>query len=669
MTEFLGNAKRLEKSITRRYSIAVLILALLSTGAFYAMKSALSDSESTALVVNISGKQRMLSQHIALDVHRIHVIRFHDARIELDSAVKSLKSRTAEMVSANRRLSSGNLSENHVMPLSTDIREMFFGEMNLAQRVCDYKDLSLQILQADSFEESMKVVDQINRLSEDLLGDLNKVVFQYQKESEERLKFLSEMETFIWLFALFVLMLEVAFIFRPMVRSVSQAAKDEKAMLDSLQDQVELRTIKLEQANQRLMKLASHDPLTGVKNRLTMESEVEKVIDAYKEHQKDFGLVMVDIDWFKKVNDKLGHEYGDFVIKRFASLLEQHVRESDQVYRIGGEEFVLLMNRISLEEVLNKMEQLREHIQSQDFEYTGKHTLITASFGVFQSSRFKNFDFQEALRLADGALFQSKSLGRNLVSLAEQTRSTKTHRIELKKIRLSYEDADFTQLISVDYDIEGLLGYDTDSVLEQNRSIKSFIYEKDWDLLEKIKVNMLDKPIYRLTIRFLDVNHQVIICRLEVSSQAGRYQFCIQNVAELAKSFGDDLLVNNFHAMMDNTKDYIYFKDRNHVFTAASKSLVNLTSVSSREELVGKTDYDVFPTELADEYFILEKEVFSGEVEFSQRFQPTLDNKGNKGWVDNRKYPIKNTRGEIVGLFGIARTISDEDYQKLEHVK
>jgi PAS domain S-box-containing protein len=112
--------------------------------------------------------------------------------------------------------------------------------------------------------------------------------------------------------------------------------------------------------------------------------------------------------------------------------------------------------------------------------------------------------------------------------------------------------------------------------------------------------------------------------------------------------------------MLENTDDYIYFKDRNHVFTAASKSLVSLTSAHKREDLTGKIDYDVFDKELADKYFKLERQIFDGKLKIAQELQPTLDKDGNRGVVDNRKYPIHNEKGNIIGLFGIARILSEQ---------
>ncbi|PLA74489.1 hypothetical protein CYQ88_05250 [Hydrogenovibrio sp. SC-1] len=420
----LEHAKRIERLITRRYLTAVLIIALLSTGAFVALKSALNDSDSTALVVNISGKQRMLSQHIALDVHRIHRERFRNDYSENLYYINSIRSRVAEMVAANKRLSSGSLAENQVMPLSEIVRDMYFGEMNLSQRVNDYTHLALKIIAAETFDQSEKVIEQIDQVSEGLLVDLNKVVFQYQKEGEDRLELISDMETFLLLFTLFTLMLEVLFIFRPMAKSVLNAEKKVSEVLNSLKDQVELRTIKLEQANQKLLEAASHDPLTGVKNRLTMEEDVGDTIQAFKSHQQDFGLVMLDIDWFKSVNDQYGHDFGDAVLVEFAYILEQHVRSSDQVYRAGGEEFVLLMNRISLKELMKRMKSLGDYIQSHSFKSKGKVINVSASMGVFHSSLLSGFDFQLALKLADSALYEAKSLGRKQVVLAHSDKSS-----------------------------------------------------------------------------------------------------------------------------------------------------------------------------------------------------------------------------------------------------
>ncbi len=141
----------------------------------------------------------------------------------------------------------------------------------------------------------------------------------------------------------------------------------------------------------------------------------------------------------------------------------------------------------------------------------------------------------------------------------------------------------------------------------------------------------------------------------------------LQNAKHLAHSLENHTLLTNFTVMMETTDDYIYFKDRNHVFTGASQTLVSVTEPSEHwTDLIGLTDYDVFPEHYADEYYKLEKMVFSGEIQIAHEIQPTLDNQGKKGWVDNRKYPIRNEKGEIIGLFGIARNITEFQTLHLE---
>ena len=134
----------------------------------------------------------------------------------------------------------------------------------------------------------------------------------------------------------------------------------------------------------------------------------------------------------------------------------------------------------------------------------------------------------------------------------------------------------------------------------------------------------------------------------------------LQDPKALATGPSAALLATQFTAMLENIGDYLYFKDRHHVFTGASQSLTRLTRGGAQHwtDLVGQTDYDVFPRAYADAYYRLEKAIFSGKVSVAHDVQPTLDAAGRRGWVDNRKYPIHDAQGQVVGLFGIARDIT-----------
>jgi two-component system, sensor histidine kinase and response regulator len=137
-------------------------------------------------------------------------------------------------------------------------------------------------------------------------------------------------------------------------------------------------------------------------------------------------------------------------------------------------------------------------------------------------------------------------------------------------------------------------------------------------------------------------------------------EICLLDARSLAANIDPAQMMPNFRAMMENTDDFIYFKDRNHVFTGASQTLANIT-IGDRHwsELLGQTDYDVFPETYADLYYPLEKQVFAGQA-IAREIQAYRRPDGQTGWVDNRKYPILDASGEIIGLFGVAGDISEK---------
>ncbi len=222
--------------------------------------------------------------------------------------------------------------------------------------------------------------------------------------------------------------------------------------------------------------------------------------------------------------------------------------------------------------------------------------------------------------------------------------------------------------ISVAGDVESMLGYFVDDLLNGAVSILALVHPDDEDVM---KAMLCSQPV---SAAMLEPN----VCNLRMRQANGRIRcLVVQYANELtnagtvlnlrlqdAKSLFDPVnaLISNpgFQSMMENTNDFIFFKDRHHVFTSASQTLVSVTHASAHwTDLIGQTDYDVFPEEYADIYYRLEKEVFAGKTIASEvQEYETLD--GLKGWVDNRKYPIRNAQGEITGLFGIARVMTDQ---------
>lgn len=320
MTTNPSNDKALYYSTTRRYLLAVLIIALLFTAAYFTLQSALSDSDTTAYVVNLSGRQRMLSQHIALDSYRLHQI-YQTGQTPTDQNLSQMDNNIFDMRQANRQLSSGVLSKNKTVDLSSAIREIYFGEMNLYARVNRYLDIAQKLKTSSGNDDRLFYLSLIDSQSEQLLKDLNKAVQQYQLEGEESLSRIEDLELFVWLATLTALFLEVLFIFRPMVKLIVTSQREQERTLECLEEMVELRTLKLEIANKKLKEVATYDPLTKLKNRLTLENDVEVLITLSKKNHVPFALAIIDIDFFKEVNDGFGHLAGDYVLKELAVLM------------------------------------------------------------------------------------------------------------------------------------------------------------------------------------------------------------------------------------------------------------------------------------------------------------------------------------------------------------
>lgn len=161
------------------------------------------------------------------------------------------------------------------------------------------------------------------------------------------------------------------------------------------------------------------DGLTGLYNRRQLEIGLEQEYNRTKRHPSDFSLAILDIDYFKKVNDTFGHQYGDYVLKTVAELMKQSFRKTDLLYRYGGEELVVIMPETNIEGAIIPLQRLRRAIEEYDFDYNCVKTKITVSIGLtmnYQSIASSS----DMIRTADEALYKAKESGRNRVVLYEQ---------------------------------------------------------------------------------------------------------------------------------------------------------------------------------------------------------------------------------------------------------
>lgn len=164
--------------------------------------------------------------------------------------------------------------------------------------------------------------------------------------------------------------------------------------------------------SEKLEEAAARDPLTGVLNRGAIERELERSIDAAVRSVFDVGLILIDIDHFKMVNDTFGHQAGDRTLKEFASRLGGALRQKDRLGRYGGEEFMVVVPGVSQSDLVAVTERLRDACCSSPIDLGPQPKHITASFGMAVSVNGAT----ASLRLiaeADQALYAAKRKGRD----------------------------------------------------------------------------------------------------------------------------------------------------------------------------------------------------------------------------------------------------------------
>jgi diguanylate cyclase (GGDEF)-like protein len=162
------------------------------------------------------------------------------------------------------------------------------------------------------------------------------------------------------------------------------------------------------------------DPLTGMLNRNALSTRVEELAQQSRVSGQPVGLIMGDLDDFKRVNDTLGHASGDAVLKDIAYTLRKHLRAFDLAYRIGGEEFLIVLPGAHVHHCAGVAEELRLRIAECSF---GDDVRLTMSFGVSASAAGTEFDYGQLFTAVDQALYEAKRLGRNRVCVTPPARA------------------------------------------------------------------------------------------------------------------------------------------------------------------------------------------------------------------------------------------------------
>jgi two-component system, cell cycle response regulator len=171
----------------------------------------------------------------------------------------------------------------------------------------------------------------------------------------------------------------------------------------------------VERSHAEMVQMATRDPLTGLFNRNRMNDLLEKEFNRARRYGTDLACLILDLDFFKNVNDTFGHQFGDFVLQQFGQRLTQNLRDTDMCFRYGGEEFMVLLPNACLHDARRAAEKLRSICESETYDDGDNAATVTVSIGLATASDVKPNVPRDLLAFADKALYRAKAKGRNRV--------------------------------------------------------------------------------------------------------------------------------------------------------------------------------------------------------------------------------------------------------------
>jgi diguanylate cyclase (GGDEF)-like protein/PAS domain S-box-containing protein len=196
-------------------------------------------------------------------------------------------------------------------------------------------------------------------------------------------------------------------------RDANERKRAERALLEANR-QLEVQLRHIHELHEQMREQAIRDDLTGVHNRRHFVEVAERELERARRHGAALSLVMMDIDHFKNVNDLYGHPTGDLALKAVGSMLSATTRLGDLAFRLGGEEFAVLLVGMAHDGAMERAETWRSTLAEMTVAAEGTTLRLTASFGVATFAR-QSGTLVELMKLADTRMYRAKALGRDRV--------------------------------------------------------------------------------------------------------------------------------------------------------------------------------------------------------------------------------------------------------------
>jgi diguanylate cyclase (GGDEF)-like protein len=376
--------------MTLTYVISLTIIAALSIFVHFTLDKIIIEQIVSGKLINVSGQQRMLSQRTVLYTNQ------YIARGIVTDKKKALFALNKMHKNYHYLLKEHfeKLKQNQVSPLSEPMYALYFSEPhNIARKMTEFSSLINQILDRprSSIDTQSNLEGSIFLFmaKEQILNSFNITVKLYEVESSQKIHELRTTQQLLLIIIILTILIECLFFITPL-------------------------SIKSNRYSKSLYEEANHDYLTNLLNRRSFAVLAKQFVAISKRYHSDLSVISFDIDLFKSINDKYGHDLGDKVIQNVAGTIQENCRDSDSVFRFGGEEFLILLPKTSMSEAIKLAEKIRSTITNSPTLADKLIIEVTASAGVSQwDSEEKNIE--SALKRADDALYQAKKQGRDRV--------------------------------------------------------------------------------------------------------------------------------------------------------------------------------------------------------------------------------------------------------------
>ena len=378
----------IDKILRKRYILALSIIAFLVLFSQITLQYTIKKQENDSRVVNIAGRQRMLSQRISKDILAIYVAEnsFEEKKY-LDELIASasLWSRSHEgLINGDKELGLPGKNSQVVLKLFSNIEENYKNILNASNSIITmYENNSLN---KKSIYSKLLIIKENEPT---FLKGMDTIVFQYDDEARTKVKFIKNLEYTIMFITFIVLLLEIKYIFRPAELQI-------KNTLVALNNH------------------ATTDEMTGLLNRRTGLLILEKELKKAKRLLSDLTICFIDLNGLKYVNDNYGHFEGDWFIKNIANILQDIIRSGDTAFRLGGDEFIIILNNCSIDEATRVLSRIDAAINAVN-NNCHKPYKIGISYGLANYKNHHGKTIEEFIHFADEQMYENKKIKKHKV--------------------------------------------------------------------------------------------------------------------------------------------------------------------------------------------------------------------------------------------------------------